>query len=331
MGNNIAWCQNPDGSNGESWNPVVGCSAVSPGCVHCWAASFASRGLSAEHKGLAADGKWIGAPRFLPERLSVPLRRRKPTGYAVGLMSDLFHDAFTDEQIAAVFGVMAATPRHRYYVLTKRAERMRRWLEWIVSGQAIRKVGALLVGPQGQVTPWPLPNVYVGVTVEDQERAEERIPHLLATPAAVRLLSVEPMIGAVRLDHLDADAAGHREWCQIDALTGKQTDLGRPCRDLPARIDWVIAGSEAGPRARPCDVTWIRSVVEQCRAAGVPVFVKQLGARPVTWRYRDIDPDGDEREECGQPWPLHLRDRAGGDPSEWPEDLRIRELPEAGR
>jgi len=127
MPTKIAWCVNPDGSPGETWNPILGCSPVSAGCAHCYAARLASTRLAEvpAYKGLARDGKWVAPPRFLPERMDQPLRRRKPTGWFVCDMSDLFQEGICDEVIAAVFGVMAACPQHRFYVLTKRVDRMR--------------------------------------------------------------------------------------------------------------------------------------------------------------------------------------------------------------
>lgn len=276
----------------ETWNPVVGCSRVSPGCENCYAERVAHRGLTDRHRGLTVVGKhgprWTGEARFVPEALSKPLHWRKPRRVFVNSMSDLFHDDITFEQIAAVFGVMAATPHLTYQVLTKRPARMLEFMRWI--GRT-----------SGCATEWPLPNVWLGVSVEDQRRADERIPLLLECPAAVRFLSGEPMLEAIDLRRWTNDEHGRRH-------------IG-----APAGIGWVIVGGESGPGARPCSLGWIRSVVEPCGAAGVPVFVKQLGARPQLW------------ERDGIHGFLHLRDRKGGDPSEWPEDLRVQEFPEVRR
>ena len=161
--------------------------------------------------------------------------------------------------------------------------------------------------------PWPLPNVWLGVSVEDQQRADERIPHLLLVPAAVRFLSVEPILGPVDLNAGPVgDALSECDECGTTARG--DCDF---CQGL-GRISWVIVGGEGGPGARPCSVEWIRSIVRQCRAAGVPVFVKQLGARPYFH-------DGMRLSDVQL---LRLHNRKGGDPSEWPEDLRVREWPE---
>lgn len=254
--------------------------------------------------------RWTGTARFFADRLAQPLRWRKPARIFVSSQSDLFHDDITNEQLAAVFGVMAATPRHTYQVLTKRPGRMAEWFRWVSSppqitgymhgehgvlsehlaavnealaDRAWKAMVADSVAKHGEpksigdacAWPWPLPNVWLGVSVENQAAADERIPHLLATPAAVRFISAEPLLGRVNLRHLDADAAGHAKWCQIDALTGRQTDMGRPCRDVGARLDWVIAGAESGPGARPCDVSWLLSLRDQCEDAGTAFFLKQ--------------------------------------------------------
>lgn len=282
----------------EVWNPVVGCARVSPGCANCYAERVAHRGLTKHHRGLTVVGnhgpRWTGEARFVPEAQWKPLHWRKPRRVFVNSMSDLFHDDITFEQIAAVFGVMAATPHLTYQVLTKRPARMLEFMRWI-----------------GRATEWPLPNVWLGVSVEDQRRADERIPLLLECPAAVRFLSVEPMLEAIDLRRWTNDEHGRRH-------------IG-----APAGIGWVIVGGESGPGARPCSLGWIRSVVEQCGAAGVPVFVKQLGA--------DVRGPWGNRKN-GQPWSedyIHLKhniiDRKGGDPSEWPEDLRVQEFPEVRR
>lgn len=165
----------------------------------------------------------------------------------------------------------------------------------------------------------PPANVWFGVSVEDQTRANKRIPLLLEIPARVRWLSVEPLLGPVDLTRIDGDQSGSRSMCMVNSLTGRHTDMGRSCPDVPC-IDWVVVGGESGPKARPCNVEWIRSIVSECNAAKVPAFVKQIGAFPV----------GTGISEVGEPYAcdLKLRHPKGGDPVEWPEALRIREFPE---
>jgi protein gp37 len=304
-----------------TWNPIVGCSRVSKGCEHCYAERVAHRGMSAQHRGLTVMGKhgprWNGTVRFVAEKLSEPLGWRKPRRVFVNSMSDLFHEGVTDEQIAAVFGAMAACPQHTFQVLTKRPERAKAWFQWVSAFRSIQ--------PR-----WPLPNVWLGVSVEDQATADDRIPLMLETPAAVRWVSYEPALGPVDFGrwlcrHTEVGPAGVCVKCKAI-----ERDEGSPY--LPPRLDWIVIGGESGPGARPFDLAWARSTVEACRAAGVPCFVKQLGARPMLSaaapcveqsaesiaRHGEYDPD---------PIEYDLRDRKGKDPSEWPEDLRVREWP----
>lgn len=338
-----------------TWNPVRGCELVSPGCTNCYAMKTAHRfsGVGQPYEGLAKLGArgpmWTGSARAVPDMLAAPLSWKKPRRVFVNSMSDLFHDDVPNDFIAAVFGVMAACPQHTFQVLTKRPERMRAWFEWLESDRDSKRFrhpeivehaavvardggderGAdRLFGAANAVTgrdTWPLPNVWLGVSVEDQKRADERIPALLAVPAKVRFLSCEPLLGAVDLSAF----------------------FGGPYVSLPGDriepnynfgIHWVIVGGESGPGARPFDVAWARSLVRQCRDASVPVFVKQLGARPETSRVADQRDEGaaekqteiqSERGGDDLTFPIvGLRDRKGGSMEEWPADLRVREFPE---
>lgn len=279
----------------KTWNPVRGCALVSPGCTSCYAMKFAHRfsGEGQRYEGLTRNRAkggpvWTGVARFVPEMLDAPMRWRKPQKVFVNSMSDLFHEDITDEQIAAIFGVMAACPQHTFQVLTKRAERLPRWFEWLrretLGDEAIGCLqfaaghGAPIThGVVG--TPWPLPNVWLGVSVEDQQRAVERIPHLLRVPAAVRFLSVEPMLGPVDLTRVvivksDAPDRGKPD-VSIDAVRGW---YGGAREDERTAIDWAIVGGESGHGARPFDLAWARSIREQCDAAGVAYFYKQGGS-----------------------------------------------------
>ena len=211
----------------RTWNPTRGCSVVSPGCHNCYAMKQAHRfsGKGGAYEGLtkltSSGPRWSGAMRLVPEMLDVPLRRKKPTTWFVNSMSDLFHEGLTDEEVAAVFGVMAACPQHTFQVLTKRAERMRAWFDWLddmcsVSGDPPRAVTCGIVAANhgadvdygGLSHAWPIPNVLLGVSVEDQRRADERVPLLLQTPAALRFLSVEPLLGPVVLEALRGEDCG---------------------------------------------------------------------------------------------------------------------------
>lgn len=298
----------------QTWNPVRGCSPVSPGCANCYAERQGGRfcGSGRPFDGFVQIGKngnrgphWTGKVDLIEHMLDIPLRTRKPTMWFVNSMSDLFHEGLSDEAIDRVFAVMALCPQHTFQVLTKRAKRMREYFgRQFVAGdvqiqandlRAIYRVPfagdtmlrkfPFTITPEealevSDVDRWPLSNVWLGVSVEDQQR-KSRIDELRETPAAVRFLSVEPLL----------------------------EDIGT--LDLRG-VGWVIVGGESGPGARPFDVAWARSIVRQCQSANVPVFVKQLGAHVIQGGERRIK-----------------KDKKGGDPVEWPEDLRIRQMPTA--
>jgi protein gp37 len=184
-------------------------------------------------------------------------------------MGDLFHKKVDDFEIAAVFGVMAACPQHSFQVLTKRPERMNRWFQTIterdVAAQRYLFVHKKELAMWNQtkkerppVIPWPLPNVLLGVSVEDQKTADERIPLLLETPAAMRFVSAEPLLDSIDFTRLRDD------------------ELGAKWNALSMGISWIICGSESGPKARRADVTWFRHLRDQCAAAGTPFFLKQM-------------------------------------------------------
>jgi protein gp37 len=336
-----------------TWNPVVGCTPVSPGCLNCYAATMSRRlegmgrpeyvGLTVKRKGstraagpedatpATAIGKvsrdvFNGTVRTLEDRLTDPLRWRKPRRVFVNSMSDLFHEDVPCGFIDRVFAVMALCPQHTFQVLTKRPERMAEYLDvaghdWVIGRSphpdrwdiALRefrlKAGCFKAT-------WPLPNVWLGTSVEDQSRLDERIPHLVKCPAAVRFLSCEPLLEEVDLciprGCRGCNHSGNvfpRETCRRCGGTGHEQS-----------IDWVIVGGESGAHARPCDVGWIRSVVSQCNDAHVPCFVKQLG------RLRFADAMG-ATESDRAAFSTRWKDAKGGDLSEWPEDLRVREWP----
>jgi protein gp37 len=229
-----------------TWNPVTGCTKVSPGCDHCYAETIAHRfaGTPAYPAGFEVT--------LRPERIDQPLRWTRPRRIFVNSMSDLFHDDISDGYIAAVWSVMARAPQHTFQILTKRHARMRN----LLAGDLYDLVADDLTSDiYGNVTPirWPLPNVWLGVSVETQQWADIRIPPLLQTPAAVRFLSCEPLLGPIDLD----------PW----------TTGGPPWHG----IDWVIAGGESGPHARPMHPAWPRSLRYQCVEAGVPFLFKQWG------------------------------------------------------
>jgi protein gp37 len=244
-----------------SWPVVAGCTQLSPGCDHCWSARLTSGRLRRQpaYAGLAEGGRFTGQVRMLSDRLGWPRRWHRPRRVFVCSAADLFHPRVPDEFIAEVFAVMAAAPRHTFLVLTKRAARMRSLV-----GGADGSGHPLLEATRSEATAqalydaeWPLPNVHLGVSVEDQHWADIRIPHLLATPAAVRWVSAEPLLGPVDL-RLDGPVPG--------AMSGEQH---------PVALDWVVIGGESGCGARPMPAEWLTGLADQCVRADVPVFVKQ--------------------------------------------------------
>jgi protein gp37 len=327
-----------------SWNPVRGCTKVSEGCRHCWAMRMAARmskpGQWGHGFGRFRDGapEWTGRVELVPGMLSAPLRWRKPRRVFLSSF-DLFHEALPDEAIDRVFAVMALARQHTFQVLTKRPERMRRYLE--TPRECLGYAGDPVVAPvmhvawrAGQLVedgdvqadavscgPWPLPNVWLGVSVEDQATADERIPLLLQTPAAVRFVSYEPALGPVDFRSL---RCGPSRDAWLDALGGMR-GAAHSLKDGRG-LDWIIVGGESGPGARPFDVVWARAVVGQCKDAGVACFVKQLGAVPFDGAFCGHGPADAAHLDNGCIW--RLSNRMGVDPLEWPKDLRVREFPE---
>lgn len=281
----IEWCE-------AVWNVTRGCSRVSSGCGDstgggCYAERQAHRfsGPGMPYEGLTKLTKhgprWTGVCRFVPEMLTIPLHRRKPTTWFVNSMSDLFHEAFGDDQIAAVFGVMAYCDQHRFIVLTKRAKRMHDWFASNADhATECAETAAAMTGDSfaslsfGAAGPWPLPNVVLGVSCENQKTADERIPWLLQTPAAIRVVSLEPLLGPINLRDVPSESGKSEVHC--DALKIDNWEH-RDWTGLRQRhLDWVIAGCESGPKARPCDEEWVRSIRDQCSSANVSFFLKQL-------------------------------------------------------
>lgn len=278
------------------WNPIRGCSRISEGCRNCYAERMAARfsangetdqsgevvlsaGPFAGFARMTPSGpRWTGRVELVEDALEIPQRRKKPTTYFVNSMSDLFHEALSDEAIDCVFAVMAMAPQHRFIVLTKRAERLRRYLsdEDLVERLEIETHECMEQYEELEtyLEPWPLPNVILGVSCEDQAAADERIPYLLETPAACRMVSLEPLIGPIKMDPL---------W-----LYGSGFYVGGVWTRNPA-LDWAIVGGESGPGARPMHPDWARSLRDQCAQAAVPFFFKQWGA----WAW-DYNPPTDQ-------------------------------------
>ena len=315
----------------ETWNPTRGCSRVSLGCGGpngqggCYAERQAIRfvGPGQPYEGLVkstpAGPRWTGKVALVESSLDLPLHWKRPRRIFVNSMSDLFHEKVQDEWIDRIFAMMALADRHTFQVLTKRPERMLAYLTAPLVDQKIWWAGWDMYdrvpvprpcgGPDGiGIKRWPLPNVWLGISAEDQATADERIPLRLQTPAAVRWVSYEPALGPVDFTR----------WLHND-VTPRE----------PA-LDWIVVGGESGPGARPFDLAWARQTVTQCHWAWTTCFVKQLGARPF-----DLAGDGMVPLSAGLTarWEppvgayLDLRDRKGADPDEWPENLRVREWP----
>lgn len=335
----IEWCD-------STWNPIRGCSRVSRGCEHCYAERVAYRfsGPGQPYEGLATKvndhASWTGKVALAEEHLLDPLKWKpltthrgvlcglrsgeqtcncpsRPRRVFVNSMSDLFHPAVPDEWIDRIFAVMALCPQHTFQVLTKRPERMLAYwsaacgrladvIESMRFDEPRRAVGPLPHLGGGERW-FPLSNVHLGVSVEDQKTADERIPLLLQTPAAVRFISAEPLLGAIDLTWDDA-------WGGEGAppMTGREPteeQISGPngshfIRYGASRLDWAIVGGESGPGARPMQLAWCLSLAEQCKTAGVPFFMKQ-GSK-ANWKdFKNIE--------------------------SFPKELQVREFPNAAR
>jgi protein gp37 len=336
---NIEW-------TGKTWNPIVGCSKISAGCQNCYAINQAYRnaaiGKTKDNPGRLAyyDGltekrgnrvEWTGKVAFVPEALEIPLKTKKPTTWFVNSMSDLFHESVKDEQLDQVFAVMALTPQHTYQCLTKRPQRMLEYMNWCerrhnshgkpTSFCRVDAVEAVCREkenyPHYDIPQWPLRNAWLGLTVENQATAvERRIPlEALSEQGWFTWVSHEPALE------------------QVD-FTGWEF------------IRWLVMGGESGPGARPFDVAWPRSVIKWAADNQVDCFLKQLGAFPRIDIAKGIGPECiKEQSRLDSQWPKGttfgnptgnpdlngsialLKSRKGNDPDEWPEDLRVRQIP----
>lgn len=264
-----------------TWNPIRGCSRVSEGCRNCYAEGVAARwsGPGLPYEGLVdGKGRWNGVVKLVPEHLADPLRWKRGRLVFVNSMSDVFHPSVSFETIAAIFGIMAAAPRHTFQVLTKRPERAVEWLKWSEWAKLPSPGGGCMsVRGQRNVGRWPLPNVWLGFSAENQATFDARWAH--AREWAARgwktWVSLEPLLGRV-----DVSAAlwGRAVPCQgcpkdVDCDCGFRTarELGEPT------LGWVVVGGESGPNARPMHSEWPRLLSDQCEAADVPYLFKQWG------------------------------------------------------
>lgn len=363
----------------HTFNPWRGCTKISPGCANCYAETLSHRNPGTlgvwGPKGtrvVAAESAWREPQKWDKAAAKAGERHRVFCASLAdvfedwrGRMSDSHFDtlfsiggkwtsnALPDEQPVTMddvrrrlFALIDATPNLDWLLLTKRPENALRMM-----------VAAGLYAVENPNLPCPQRNLWLGTSVENQDAADERIPHLLRVPAAVRFLSVEPLLGPVDLSRwlepIECDSCGPdftpipidvtrtfhdgrtEEMCEMfcEECCLSDPEASSTVGGTDSKIDWVIVGGESGPNARPCRVEWIRAIVQQCRAAGVPCFVKQLGSNPEgneLWQ-----PTGRlRRDKAGNLKAIQLArtiiDRKGGAIGEWPEDLRVREFPKAG-
>ena len=304
-------------------NPWMGCQRVSPGCEHCYAETLVTGRMQLPVWGppktterQRTKGAWTAVPRWDRAARREGVRRK----LFCASLADVFED---HPQVAPwraeILALLERCTNLDVQLLTKRPQNI------------------MAMVPPHWHTAWPA-HVWIGTTVEDQRRADERIPHLLRVPARVRFLSCEPLLEAVDLSRWlpcgacqgEGESAGECNGCGgWGAYDGEpcgacnETGECPRCAGRRGAVVWVIVGGESGPGARPFDLAWARSIVEQCAEAGVAVFVKQLGARP--------EEEVEAPHRAGLPYrALRLRDRAGADPAEWPEDLRVQQFPTTG-
>ena len=275
----IEWCLNADGTPGSVWNPTRGCSRISEGCTRCYAERQAARNLpglrfpdgeNAARRTRAGDPHWTGRVELIESMLDIPLRRKKPATFFVNSMSDLFHEALSDEARDRIFAVAMRCPQHYFFVLTKRAKKMQEYASDVamrgvgLGSDVILRIAALLNKAPIEIRKnWPPKNVGFGVSAENQQTADEGIRHLLQTPAALRFVSLEPMLGPIVL---------RAAW-----VFRRPFDERRIYGGDTGALDWVILGGESGPGARPMNPQWARDVRDACVSAGVRYFYKQAG------------------------------------------------------
>jgi len=295
----------------HTFNPWIGCAKVSPGCEHCYAEA-----LMDTRWGKARWGQAGTRVRTSDANWRLPLkwnRAAEKAGERRRVFCASLCDVFEENKKVARWRYQLAdlifwTEHLAWLILTKRPEN-------------IKKLWRLEYGANEQYLPR---NVWLGVSVENQEQADKRIPLLLQCPAAVRFVSVEPLLGPVDLDNVTFSKWTRGSVLEGGGITTEPRCMGQtiPNCSVPV-VDWVIVGGESGPNARPCSIEWIRSIRDQCKAAGVPCFIKQIGREA-------YDLAGDHLMANGEPpvgTYLDLHDSKGGDPTEWPEDLRVREFP----
>lgn len=264
MPTKIEWVARP-GTTPETWNPVTGCTKISPGCKNCYAERMAKR--LAGRFGYPADEPF--RVTLHPDRLEKPLKWRKPRTVFVCSMGDLFHSDVPIGFIHNVWAMMTGKSQHTFLILTKRPERMSVFVTmWTDDVRFVNSMSS----------DWVPENIWLGVTAENQATADERIPLLLQTPAAVRFVSCEPLLGSVTLYQrwVGPESVGRELWA-------KERDIIGPF------LDWVIAGTESGSKHRPAELDWFRDLRDQCQAADVPFFLKQAEVNGKVTKLPELD------------------------------------------
>lgn len=361
MDTEIEWAHWP-GYRGESWNFLRGCSrTIADGAAHSECGDAKGGGCYAERDGgrwCASEGqpyhglvrltgkgpRWTGKVLFVEHKLLDPIRAHAPRCYFVASVSDPFHANVPDEWRDRGFAVMALAPRHLYVLLTKHGAdngSLRRYLldpetperiacaveRIAATTRTVRPANAASVaaGLRSRAL-WPIPRLILGVSAGLQRSLDLRVPELLAVPAWMRTISIEPLLESVdvrpwihKTEPVRCQIHPDVPWC-----------LGAMCTcDGENPIGWILVGGESGNRARPCDLQWINSVIRQCQSAHIPCFTKQLGLRPIYLpsQWPEEVPEAERHNATPMPWPLSAKDRKGHDVSMWPEPLRVRQFP----
>lgn len=305
----------------KSWNPVIGCSKVSPGCANCYAERLANRLRHMEknkprekrhYTNVVTPVGWNGNVHLIPDRLDEPLKWKRPSRIFVCSMGDLFHEDVPDSFINDIFTTMQMASHHQYLILTKRPDIMLEKLRLLNYGS-----------PSKPYLDDPLLQVWLGVTAENQEQADKRIPILLQIPAAVRFVSIEPMLGAINLsqnwvDYLEGWTTEQEHDIACDGLECSD-DCPNVSQARTHKLDWVILGAESGPKRRYCDPNDMIKVVEQCGSAGVPAFCKQIHL-PYPDKISVDNPNPKSNR--------NLDYYVEKDISKFPPDLKLRQTPE---
>jgi len=293
MTTKIQWCD-------ETWNPIVGCSRISEGCQNCYAATAAKSARLQQFNQYKLVGNWDGSVQFVESQLLKPLGWKQPKKIFVCSMADIFHKSVPDEWVDKMLAIAALCPQHTFQILTKRPARMMAYFSHPDRLTEINfQISKILKEPfeiyQSRLLKLPLPNVWLGVSVENQLAANTRIKFLTQTPAAVRFLSCEPLLERLNLS----------KW----VFDRSETDI--------TPIDWVIVGGESGSGSRPCHLNWIRSIVDQCYQSNTPVFVKQLGSNAID----SVPINGGQAQHQ-----IKTSDRKGSDISQF-TDINFRQFP----